>query len=191
MQNYSVFNHVGAGQFLVVDGSWILVGATISPHQLNIFFSFPPKQTFSFQLYRTYIRYPQLNQLHSLPFLGRDITAPSSWWWPGTVETSTLTIKIFTRFNMWNIRTTFFSFIIMAIVNYEILNIGELLYLLPCNLLRNNVRTIEKLNKRFIKAKYGKIFNETCISERRFPKFANIYIYMYISFKRKNLFWST
>ena len=57
----------------------------------------------------------------------------------------------------------------MAIVNYEILNIGELLNLLPCNLLRNNVRTIEKLNKRFINAKYGKKFNETYI-----------YIYIYI-----------
>ena len=57
----------------------------------------------------------------------------------------------------------------MAIVNYQILNIGELLYLLPCNLLRNNVRTIEKLNKRFINAKYGKIFNET-----------HTYIYIYI-----------
>ena len=65
----------------------------------------------------------------------------------------------------------------MAIVNYQILNIGELLYLLPCNLLRNNVRAIEKLNKRFINAKCGKIFNETCISERLFPKFAYIYIY--------------
>ena len=65
----------------------------------------------------------------------------------------------------------------MAIVNYQILNIGELLYLPPCNLLRNNVRAIEKLNKRFISAKYGKSFNETCISERLFPKFANIYIF--------------
>ena len=51
----------------------------------------------------------------------------------------------------------------MATVNYKILNIGELLYLLPCNHLRNNVRAIEKLNKRFINAKYGKIFNETYI----------------------------
>ena len=67
---------------------------------------------------------------------------------------------------MWNISTTFLFFI-MAIVNYQILNIGELLYLLPCNILRNNVRAIEKLNKRFINAKYGKIFNET-------------YIYIYI-----------
>ena len=55
----------------------------------------------------------------------------------------------------------------MTIVNYQILNIGELLHLLPCNLLRNNVRAIEKLNKRFINAKYGKKFNET-------------YIYIYI-----------
>ena len=46
----------------------------------------------------------------------------------------------------------------MAVVNYQTLKIGELLYLLPCDLLRNNVRLIEKLNKRFINAKYGKIF---------------------------------
>ena len=71
---------------------------------------------------------------------------------------------------MWNISTTYLFFI-MAIVNYQILNIGELLYLLPCNLLMNNVRAIQKLNKRFINAKYGKIFNETCIY---------IYMYMYI-----------
>ena len=59
----------------------------------------------------------------------------------------------------------------MAIVNYQILNIGELLYLLPCNLFLNNVRAIEKLNKRFINAKYGKNFKET-----------HIYIYiLYIS----------
>ena len=51
----------------------------------------------------------------------------------------------------------------MAVVNYQTLNIGELLHLLPCDLLRNNVRIIEKLNKRFINAKYGKIFNETYI----------------------------
>ena len=48
----------------------------------------------------------------------------------------------------------------MAVVNYQTLNIGELLHLLPCDLLRNNIRLIEKLNKRFINAKYGKIFNE-------------------------------
>ena len=64
----------------------------------------------------------------------------------------------------------------MAVVNYQILNIGELLHLLPCDLLRNNVRVIEKLNKRFINAKYGKKFNETCISEKLFPKFTYIYI---------------
>ena len=67
----------------------------------------------------------------------------------------------------------------MAVVNYQTLNICELLHLLPCDLLRNNVRLIEKLNKRFINAKYGKNFNETCIYERLFPKFANIYIYIY------------
>ena len=66
----------------------------------------------------------------------------------------------------------------MAVVNYQTLNICELLHLLPCDLLISNVRLIEKLNKGFINAKYVKIFNGTCISERLFPKFANIYIYI-------------
>ena len=34
-----------------------------------------------------------------------------------------------------------------------------------------------KKNKRFINAKYGKIFNETCSTERLFP---NLEIYIYI-----------
>ena len=29
VQDYGVFDHVGAGQFLFVDGSWVLLGATI------------------------------------------------------------------------------------------------------------------------------------------------------------------
>ena len=57
----------------------------------------------------------------------------------------------------------------MAVVNYQTLNIGVLLHLLPCDLLRSNVTLIEKLNKRFINDKYGNIFNE-----------AYIYIYKYI-----------
>ena len=67
------------------------------------------------------------------------------------------------------------KFFTMAVVSYQTLNIGELLHLLPCDLLRNNVRLIAKLNKRFINAKYGNIFNETCISERLFPKCAYIH----------------
>ena len=58
----------------------------------------------------------------------------------------------------------------MAVVNYQTLNIGELLHLLPCDLSRSNVRLIDKLNKHFINAKYGEIFNETYI-----------YIYIYLS----------
>ena len=85
-----------------------------------------------------------------------------------------LTNKVFTSIKMWNSHN---FFIIMAVVNYQTLNIGELLHLLPCDILRSNVRLIKILNKRFINAKYGKIFNETCISERLFPKLAYIYIY--------------
>ena len=62
----------------------------------------------------------------------------------------------------------------MPVVNYQTLNIGGLLHLLPCDILRNNVRLIEKLNKRFINAKYGQKFNET---------HTHTHIYIYINFK--------
>ena len=75
---------------------------------------------------------------------------------------------------------TFSQLFIIPVVNYQTLNIGELLHLLPCDLLRNNVRLIEKLNKRFINAKYGKFFSETCISERLLPKLYIYYIYILV-----------
>ena len=36
------------------------------------------------------------------------------------------------------------------------------------------------LNKRFINAKIGTIFNRTCLIEGLFPAYTNIYIYIYI-----------
>ena len=68
----------------------------------------------------------------------------------------------------------------MAIVNYQMLNIGEMLHLLPCNLLRNNVRAIEKLNKRFINAKYGKKILTKHVSLKSFSLNLQIYIYIYV-----------
>ena len=76
----------------------------------------------------------------------------------------------------------------MAIVNYQILNIGELLYLLPCNLLRNNVWAIEKLNKRFINAKYGKFFNETCIYIYIWGGVYGVYIYITQLYRNIHIF---
>ena len=46
--------------------------------------------------------------------------------------------------------------------------------------LKQKVRILEKLNKRFINAKIGIIFNRTCLIEGLFPAYTNIYIYIYI-----------
>ena len=54
---------------------------------------------------------------------------------------------------------------------YRLLNIGQLLFLLPNPELKQKVRILEKLNKRFINAKIGTIFNRT-------------YIYIYIGRER-------
>ena len=53
---------------------------------------------------------------------------------------------------------------------YRLLNIGQLLFLLPNPELKQKVRILEKLNKRFINAKIGTIFNRTYI-------YIHIYIY--------------
>ena len=46
---------------------------------------------------------------------------------------------------------------------YRLLNIGQLLFSLPNPELKQKVRILEKLNKRFINAKIGTIFNRTYI----------------------------
>ena len=46
---------------------------------------------------------------------------------------------------------------------YRLLNIGQLLFLLPNPELKQKVPILEKLNKRFINAKIGIIFNRTYI----------------------------
>ena len=46
---------------------------------------------------------------------------------------------------------------------YRLLNIGQLLFLLPNPELKQKVRILEKLNKRFINVKIGTIFNRTYI----------------------------
>ena len=52
---------------------------------------------------------------------------------------------------------------------------GELLHSLNNNLLKNEIRNIEKLNNFFLNIKNGIRFNETCIKEGLYPKFTNIY----------------
>ena len=67
-------------------------------------------------------------------------------------------------------------------MKYRLLNIGQLLFLLPNPELKQKVRILEKLNKRFINAKIGIIFNGTCLNEGLFPAYTNIYIYIYSSY---------
>ena len=63
---------------------------------------------------------------------------------------------------------------------YRLLNIGQLLFILPNPELKQKVRILEKLNKRFINAKIGTIFNITCLIKGLFPAYTNIYIYIYV-----------
>ena len=67
---------------------------------------------------------------------------------------------------------------------YRLLNIGQLLFLLPNPELKQKVRILETLNKRFINVKIGTIFNRTCLIEGLFPAYRyiyiNIHIYIYI-----------
>ena len=56
------------------------------------------------------------------------------------------------------------------------LNIEQLLNLLDIAN-KNHVRKSEKLNKSFVKNKYGISFNKICINERLLPNYTNIYIY--------------
>ena len=66
---------------------------------------------------------------------------------------------------------------------YRLLNIGQLLFLLPNPEFKQKVRILEKLNKRFINAKIGIIFNRTCLIEGLYI-FINIYNqYIYINAK--------
>ena len=61
---------------------------------------------------------------------------------------------------------------------YRLLNIGQLLFLLPNPELKQKVRILEKMNKLSINAKIGTIFNKTCLIEGLFPAYTNIYIYI-------------
>ena len=42
------------------------------------------------------------------------------------------------------------------------------------NQIKSNIRNIEKLNNKEITAKYGVLFNKTCLSEGLLPKYTNI-----------------
>ena len=65
-------------------------------------------------------------------------------------------------------------------MDYNDLNFGQLLFLLRNEVLKNNIRNIEKIKKRIVHLKNGIHFNEICIQEGFQPNFTNIYIYIYI-----------
>ena len=54
---------------------------------------------------------------------------------------------------------------------YSVVNFCQLLFLLGNEVLKNNVRNIEKINKRIIHLKSGIHFNEICIQEGLQPNF--------------------
>ena len=60
------------------------------------------------------------------------------------------------------------------------LSFGQLLHLLDSDDLKNKIRNYEKQKKQIISAKYGIIFNQTCLNEGLYPTFTNIYICIYI-----------
>ena len=65
-------------------------------------------------------------------------------------------------------------------MDFLTLNFGQLLHLLNNEELKNKIRNFEKQKKKVISAKYGILFNQTCLNEELYPTFTNIYIYIYI-----------
>ena len=62
-------------------------------------------------------------------------------------------------------------------MNFISMNFGDLLFALNCDRLKNDIRKIDKINKRIVQSKNGIYFNEICLKEGLHPKFSNIYIY--------------
>ena len=70
-------------------------------------------------------------------------------------------------------------------MDYSVFNFGQLLFLLDNEGLKNNIRNIEKINKRIVHLKSGIHFNEICIQEGLQPNFTNIYIHIYCFFVQR------
>ena len=61
-------------------------------------------------------------------------------------------------------------------MDFSLLTFGELLH--PLNVyLKNKIRNFEKHKKQILSAKYGILFNQTCLNEELQPTYTNIYIY--------------
>ena len=68
-------------------------------------------------------------------------------------------------------------------MDFSLLTFGELLH--PLNRdLKNRIRNFEKQKKQILSAKYGILFNQTCLNEELHPTHRHIYIYMYIYIHR-------
>ena len=64
-------------------------------------------------------------------------------------------------------------------MDFTSMNFGDILFAINCNPLKNEIRKIEKINKRIVQTKNGIYFNEICLKEGLHPKFPYIYIYVY------------
>ena len=63
-------------------------------------------------------------------------------------------------------------------MDFNTFTFGELLYQLDDKVLKNKIRTIEKINRRIVHINAGINFNTICIREGLHPTFTNIYIYI-------------
>ena len=62
-------------------------------------------------------------------------------------------------------------------MDFSLLTFDELLHPLNCDL-KNQIRNFETTKKK-LSAKYGIIFNQTCLNEELHPIYTNIYIYIH------------
>ena len=64
------------------------------------------------------------------------------------------------------------------------MNFADLLFSINCDRLKNEIRKIEKINKRIVESKNGIYFNEIYLKVGLHPEFSNIYIsirlYMFV-----------
>ena len=61
------------------------------------------------------------------------------------------------------------------------MDFGDILFSLNWDPLKNEIRKIEKINKRIVQTKNGIYFNKICLKQGLHAKFSNIYIYIYNS----------
>ena len=59
-------------------------------------------------------------------------------------------------------------------MDFSLLTFGELLYPLN-NDLKNQIRNFKKQKRQILSAKYGILFNQTCLNEELHPTYTNIY----------------